>query len=85
MTRITEQDRQVAYPQLSKNQIDAVIASLVMTLRDRELGASQPVYEQSLSYLLGFRTRRWGLPPALAGRGVDVTALPPRSDREDQS
>jgi len=78
MTRITEQAREIAYPQLTKDQIDATIASLVMTLRDRELGASQQTYEQTLSYLIGFRTRRWGLPPALAGRGVDATALPPR-------
>jgi hypothetical protein len=78
MPRLTEQAREIAYPQLSKDQIDAAIASLVMTLRDRELGASQQMYEQTLSYLIGFRTRRWGLPPALAGRGVDVTVLPPR-------
>jgi len=66
MARLSEQAREIAYPQLDKTAIDALIASLVMTLRDRELGASQGTYEQTLAYLIGFRTRRWGLPPALS-------------------
>ena len=67
MTKQSQEARGFAYPQLEKDQIDALIASLVMTLRDRELGASQGTYEQTLAYLIGFRTRRWGLPPVLAG------------------
>ena len=68
MTRLSEQAREIAYPQLDKTAIDAIIDSLVMTLRDRDLGASQDTYEGTLAYLIGFRTRRWGLPPALGGR-----------------
>ena len=79
MPRLTEQAREIAYPQLDKNAIDAIIASLITTLRDRQLGASAGTYESALSYLIGFRTRRWGLPPALAGhRDVTGSVPPPR-------
>jgi len=68
MVRHTEQALEIAYPKLDKAQIDAITASLMLTLRDHELGASTGTYERTLSYLIGFRTRRWGLPPALQGR-----------------
>ena len=73
MPRLTEQAREISYPQLSKDQIDAVIASLVMALRDHQLGASTGTYESALSYLIAHRTRRWGLPPVLAGHRDAVT------------
>ena len=79
MTRMTEQAREIAYPQLSKDHIDAVIASLVFTLREHQLGASTGTYESALSYLIGFRTRRWGLPPAIAGVHREVSGAPTRA------
>jgi len=79
MTRLTEQAREIAYPQLDKNAIDAIIASLVMTLSDHQLGASTSTYESALSYLIGFRTRRWGLPPAIAGVHREVSGAPTRA------
>lgn len=68
MPRLTEEAREIAYPQLTKHQIDAVIGSLMGTLRDRELGASRKLNEDTLGYLIGFRTKRWGMPPQLGGR-----------------
>jgi len=67
MARQSETDREIAYPQLDKAAIDALIESLMHSLRDRNLGAQTGTCELTLSYLIGFRTRRWGLPPALAG------------------
>ena len=60
-------DSDYAYPRLDKAALDVIIASLVMTLRDRELGASQGTYESTLAHMINLRTRRWGLPPVLAG------------------
>ena len=66
MVRLTEQALEIGYPKLSKNDIDAIIGALMHSLRDRELGADTARYERTLSYLIGFRTRRWGLPPAFS-------------------
>jgi len=60
-------DSDYAYPRLDKAALDVIIASLVMTLRDRELGASQGTYESTLAHMINLRTRRWGLPPILQG------------------
>lgn len=69
MPRLSEQEREISYPQLTKQQIDTMISSLMTTLRDRDLGASHKLAEDTLGYLIGFRTRKWGMPPQLSGRG----------------
>jgi len=61
-------DSDYAYPRLYKDSLDAIIASLIATLRDHELGADTPVYERTLSHMINLRTRRWGLPSALRDR-----------------
>jgi len=75
MARQSETDREIAYPQLDKAAIDAVIDALMHSLRDRDLAAQAGTFELTLSYLIGFRTRRWGLPPALAGHRGPATSL----------
>jgi len=69
MVRLSEQAREVAYPQLSKDQIDDVIDALMFSIGNRRLGSREPRFESALSYLISFRTKRWGLPAALRHRG----------------
>jgi hypothetical protein len=79
MPRHSEQAREVAYPQLTRAQIDAIISALAFWDGAHAAGPVTPGIESALGYLISFRTRRWGLPPALAARlgGQPVTAQPP--------
>lgn len=63
-----EKETGVGYPKLTSAQINLVIDNLVWVIRQRDLGADLDTAEETVSHLVGFYTRRWGLPPALVGR-----------------
>lgn len=65
MPRQSEVAKGIAYPQLSRDQIDLIIYSLLATVRDRNLGSHLDLAEQTISKLADFHTRRWGLPPSI--------------------
>ena len=69
MTRKSEQEQGIAYPQLSKDQIDDVIDALMFATHNRATGPMTRRYDAAAGYLIGFYTRRWGLPAALRHRG----------------
>ena len=68
MVRQSERAAGIAYPQLSREAINLIIDSLVWTIRDRQLGTRMDLAEETASALVGFYTRRWGMPPAITGR-----------------
>jgi hypothetical protein len=69
MARKSETAAGIAYPQLQRDQINALLDSGLTTMRDRALTADQAAdLESALEYLTAFYTRRWGLPPAIVRR-----------------
>lgn len=75
MARQSEIARQVAYPQLSREQINLIIDALLWAVRDRDLGGRMDEAELAIGKLADFYTRRWGLPPAITGRTDRIRKL----------
>ena len=69
MTRKTEQEQGIAYPQLDRDQLDAIIDALLFATRARATGPMTHRYDAAAGYLIPFYTRRWGLPTAVKHRG----------------
>ena len=70
-----EQERGVGYPKLSAESLDLIIDALMWSIRQRDLGKRLDLAEETVSALVGFYTRRWGLPPALTGRVERIREL----------
>lgn len=68
MVRKTEAAAGIAYPQLSKEQIDLLIDSVLFSIRNRELGKRMDEAEMTAAKLTEFYTRRWGMPPSITER-----------------
>jgi hypothetical protein len=68
MATNNERERGIGYPKLTAEQINLVIDQLIFAVRQRDLGASLDLAEETASHLVGFYTRRWGMPPAIVGR-----------------
>jgi hypothetical protein len=66
MPRLSEQAREVTYPQLSRDSLDAIIDALLFAGRNRASGPMTRRYEHAAGYLIAFYTRRWGLPAAVS-------------------
>ncbi len=77
-----ERERGEGYPKLTAEQINLVIDSLIWTVRDRELGPRTDLAEETASHLVGFYTRRWGLPPAITGRQARIREMADAGDVE---
>jgi len=65
MARISNTERGVAYPKLTADQLDIVIGCLSESARGPSSVASNADITDLLGHLIGFYTRRWGLPPVL--------------------
>lgn len=65
MPRTTETAHGIAYPQLTRLQLDAIIQALLWAERDHNLGPAAADTQAATAYLIGFYTRRWGLPAVL--------------------
>jgi len=65
MARQSERDRDIAYPRLTRDQIDLMITMLARGQRPGVQLDGQSDSAQLFAYLLSFYTRRWGLPPAI--------------------
>lgn len=65
MVRISEQAAEIAYPQISRVHINHLIDRLMKAEPYPERTVGRQLDEQLLGYLIGFYTKRWGLPPAL--------------------
>lgn len=76
-----ETERGIGYPRLTREQIDLVIDALVWQTRQRELGKRLDLAEETITNLMGFYTRRWGLPPSIRGR---LDEVPPLAKSQDQ-
>lgn len=70
-----ETERGIGYPRLTREQINLIVDTLVWEIRQRDLGERLDMAEETVSALVGFYTRRWGLPPALVGRLERVREL----------
>ena len=68
MPRLSEQARGIAYPQLDRDTINLIISDLLFARANRMPDQDTPRREQATAYLMGFYTRKWGLPPVLGGR-----------------
>lgn len=75
-----EQERGIGYPKLTAEQLDLIIDQLLWTTRQRELGPRLDLQEETIAALVGFYTRRWGLPPALTSRVEHLRSLAPVPD-----
>jgi len=69
MPRKTEQEQGIAYPQLDRDRLDAIIDALLFAARNRATGPMTRRYDAAAGYLIGFYTRRWGLPAAVRNHG----------------
>jgi len=69
MTRKTEQEQGIAYPQLDRDQLDAIIDALLFATHSRATGPTTRRYDAAVEYLIPFYTRRWGLPAAVRNHG----------------
>lgn len=78
MATNNEKERGIGYPKLTAEQIDLIIDALVWQVRQRELGHSLDLVEETAAHLTGFYTRRWGLPPAITRRTQQVRELAAR-------
>ena len=65
MPRLSEQAREITYPQLSRDRLDAIIDALLFAGHNRAEGPMTRRYESAAGYLIGFYTKRWGLPPCV--------------------
>lgn len=65
MVRISEQAEGKSYPQLTREQIDYLIGLLMIGTSGPGQSMVLPVATQTRDYLIGYYTKRWGLPPAL--------------------
>ena len=74
-----ESEREVAYPKISRAQLDLVIDQLLFAMRQRDLGPDLDETEQLFAYLTGFYTKRWGLPAAIRSGTTRVAGIPVRS------
>jgi len=68
MPRKTEQEQGIAYPQLDRDRLDAIIDALLFTTRNHSAGPLTRRCDAAAGYLIGFYTRRWGLPAAVRNR-----------------
>jgi len=69
MPRKAEQEQGIAYPQLDRDRLDAIIDALLFATHNRATGPMTRRYDAAAGYLISFYTRRWGLPAALRHRG----------------
>jgi hypothetical protein len=70
-----ETERGIGYPKLTADQINLVIDQLIWVARQRDLGADLDLAEETASHLVGFYTRRWGMPPCITGRVERIREL----------
>ena len=68
MPRLSEQARNITYPQLDKDRLDAIIDALLYAGTARAPGPMTRRYDAAAGYLIGFYTKRWGLPPSVQHR-----------------
>ena len=69
MTRLSEQARDISYPQLDRDRLDAIIDALLFATANRAPGPMTRRYDAASGYLISFYARRWGLPAAVQHRG----------------
>ena len=65
MARISNTERGVAYPKLAADDLNLMIGVLAEAARESSSVASHDEITDLLGHLIGFYTRRWGLPPVL--------------------
>jgi len=65
MARISNTELGVAYPKLTADQLDLIIAALSMMHREAYESPAANEVTDLIGHLIGFYTRRWGLPPCL--------------------
>lgn len=69
MPRLSKQAGEVAYPKLTRRQIDTIITELYETAGPAGPFRGDAEQQQLFAYLVSFHTKRWGLPTLLKGRG----------------
>jgi len=65
MPRRNEIEQGITYPQLDRDRLDAIIGALLFTSRNHAAGQLTRDCDAAAGYLIGFYTRRWGLPAAV--------------------
>ena len=69
MARPSEQAREIAYPQLDRDRLDAIIDALLFAGKNRSTGPMTRRYDAAAGYLISYYTKRWGLPAAVRNHG----------------
>lgn len=65
MARLSEEAKGISYPQLSQVHINHLIWRLLNAKPFPEGTVGRAHDEQLIGYLIGFYSKRWGLPPAI--------------------
>jgi len=68
MVRKNATEEGVCYPKLERDELDAVIDALLFATHNRATGPVTRRYDAAAGHLIGFYTRRWGLPAAVLDR-----------------
>ena len=68
MVRKNATEEGVCYPKLERDELDAVIDALLFTTRNHSAGPLTRRCDAAAGHLIGFYTRRWGLPAAVRDR-----------------